>query len=281
MRLYGKMFREAYILWSRHNAPRLGAALAYYTVLSLAPLLIAVVAVCGIFFGDAAVRGQIQWQIQSTVGPEAAAVVQTLLKGARQPGAGILASSLGFLVLLTGASGVFVELRDTLNYIWDAPPSTSTGVWGLLRYRFVAFATVLGIGFLLIVSLIMSAAIQAAGSFAARYLALPAAVLEGINFAISFAVTSLLFALIYKIIPEVPNTWGDVTVGAIFTAALFTAGKFAIGLYLGKAGVGSAYGAAGSLIVLLVWVYYSSQVFLYGAEFTHVWALRRGTAAAA
>jgi membrane protein len=138
---------------------------------------------------------------------------------------------------------------------------------------------VLGIGFLLIVSLIMSAAIQAAGHFAARHLAVPAFALEAVNFLITFAVTSLLFALIYKIIPEVPNTWSDVTVGAIFTAALFTAGKFAIGLYLGEAGVGSAYGAAGSLIVLLVWVYYSSQVFLYGAEFTYVYAHRHGSLA--
>jgi membrane protein len=279
MTLIWKLLKQAADQWSKHNAPRLGAALSYYTALSLAPLLLAVVALCGLFFGEEAVRGQVYWEIKGVVGSQAADVVQSLLKDAHKPGAGTLASIVGFAVLLSGASGVFVELRDTLNYIWDAPPDTTTGLWGLLRYRFFAFAMVLGIGFLLIVSLVMTALIHALGAFAVRYLSVPEFALETMNFAISFAVTALLFALIYKVIPEVPNTWKDVSVGATFTAILFTVGKFAIGLYLGKAGVGSAYGAAGSLIVLLVWVYYSSQVFLFGAEFTYVYARHHGSPA--
>lgn len=272
MRLTWRLFKEAAALWSKHNAPRLGAALAYYTALSLAPLVVAVVAVSGLVFGEEAARGEIYWEIKDLVGSQAAAVVQTLLKSAHRPAAGIIASVVGFIVLLFGASGVFVELRDTLNYIFDAPASKSSGLWELLRYRFFSFAMVLGIGFLLMVSLTISAVIQAMGAFAAHYVAIPPAGLEAINFAVSFAVISLLFGLIYKVIPEVSNRWSDVSVGAVITAALFTAGKLALGLYLGKAGVGSAYGAAGSLIVLLVWVYYSSQVFLFGAEFTFVYS---------
>jgi membrane protein len=272
MHLRWHLFKEAAEKWSQHNAPRLGAALAYYTALSLAPLVVAVVAVSGLVFGDDVVRDRLYWQIQPVIGSQAADVVRQILKDAHQPGAGILASTVGFIVLLSGASGVFIELRDTLNYIWDVPPSKSTGLWGLLRYRFFSFAMVLGIGFLLMVSLTLSAVIQALGAFATRHIPIPAAGMETVNFALSFIVTSILFALIYKVIPEVSNTWRDVSVGAVITAALFTAGKFAIGFYLGRAGVGSAYGAAGSLMVLLVWVYYSSQVFLYGAEFTYVYA---------
>jgi membrane protein len=272
MRLRWQLFKDAASLWSLHNAPRLGAALAYYTALSLAPLVVAVVAISGLAFGDDVVRDRIYWQIQPVVGSQAADVVKMLLKDAHQPGQGILATLVGFVVLLSGASGVFVELRDTLNYIWEVPAPKSSGLWQLLRYRFFSFAMVLGIGFLLMVSLTLSAIIQAAGALAARHIPMPAYGMEAINFVLSFVVTSFLFALIYKVIPEAPKTWPDVAVGAVITAILFTAGKFAIGLYLGRAGVGSAYGAAGSLMVLLVWVYYSSQVFLYGAEFTVVYA---------
>ncbi len=273
------LFMEAASQWSKHNASRLGAALAYYSVLSLAPLVVVVVAICGFAFGEQAVQGQVYWQIKDLVGSQSAAVVQTLLKQAHQPSAGILASVAGFIVLLLGASGVFIELRDTLNYIWDAPVPKSSGVWSVVRLRFFSFAMILGIGFLLIVSLAFSAAIQAVGKYAAHYITMPAAMLETVNFIVTFLATSFLFALIYRFIPEVPIDWADVGMGSVVTAALFAIGKFLIGLYLGKAGVGSAYGAAGSLVVLLVWVYYSSQIFLYGAEFTHVYALHRGSPA--
>ena len=272
-------FREAASQWSKHNAPRLGAALAYYTVLSIAPLLVVVVALCGFAFGGDAVRGQVYWQIKDVVGSEGAAFVQTLLKAANRPSQGIAASTFGFLVLLVGASGVFTELRDTLNFIWDAPAPPSGGIVAMVRYRVFSFTMVLGIGFLLMVSLAVSAMIQAAGGWASNHMALPPATLEAINFVVTFLITSLLFAFIYRLIPDVPIDWEDVAVGAIVTAGLFAGGKFLIGLYLGTAGVGSAYGAAASLVVLLVWVYYSSQIFLYGAEFTHVCALHRGSRA--
>jgi membrane protein len=276
MNLHWRLFREAAAQWSEHNAPRLGAALAYYTVLSLAPLLVVVVAVSGFAFGEDAVRGQVYWQIKGVVGSEGAMAVQTLLKAAHRPTTGLVSSIVGFFILLIGASGVFMELHDALNYVWDAPQNSGSGIWNMLRLRFFSFAMVLGIGFLLIVSLALSAVIQAAGAYASRFIATPPLVLEATNFVITFIVTSFLFALIYKLIPEVPINWSDVVAGAVVTSALFALGKFGIGVYLGKAGVGSPYGAAGSLVVLLVWVYYSAQIFLYGAEFTHVYALQRG-----
>lgn len=273
------LFKEAAANWSTHNAPRLGAALAYYTVLSIAPLLVVIVAICGFAFGEDAVRGQVYWQIKDLTGNESAAAIQSMLKTAHHPGTGIFATIVGFLTLLAGASGVFLELRDTLNYIWNAPVKSSGGLWLMLRYRFFSFAMVLGIGFLLMVSLAVSALIAALGAYASHFISIPAPVLEVVNAVVTFAATSLLFALIYRLIPEVPIQWKDVITGSIFTAALFAAGKFLIGLYIGRASVGSAYGAAGSLVVMLVWVYYSSQIFLFGAEFTHVYAQRRGSPA--
>jgi membrane protein len=269
------IFREAASEWSRHNAPRLGAALAYYTVLSLAPTLVIVAAVCGFVFGEQAVVGKIYWQIRDVVGSQTASIVEALLKSAHRPAAGILATLLGVIALLVGASGAFMELRDALNYIWDVPARTGSGAWGLVRDRFYSFAMVLGVGFLLIVSLALSAMTQAAASYSGRYISIPAPAVAAGNFLTTFLVTSILFALIYRIVPEVRVDWQDVAIGSMMTAALFAAGKLLIGFYLGKAGVGSAYGAAGSVVVLLVWVYYSAQVFLYGAELTHVVALRR------
>ena len=271
------LFSDAASKWSDHNAPRLGAALAYYAVLSLAPLLVLVVAICGFAFGEQAVRGQLYWQIRSTVGDQAAQFVQTLIRDAHRPGRGLIASTIGFLILIFGASGVFVELRDTLNYIWDVPVSSS-GIKGLLRHRFFSFAMVLGIGFLLIVSFTVSALIQAAGDYSKQFISLTPRFLEFLNFLVTFLTTSFLFGLMYRLIPERRVDWEDVATGSVLTAILFAIGKFLIGFYLGRASVGSAYGAAGSLVVLLVWVYYSSQIFLYGAELTRVCADSRRAA---
>ena len=272
MRLKWSFFREAGCQWSAHNAPRLGAALAYYTVLSLAPLLVVVAAICGSAFGDAAVRGELYWQIKDVVGSQSAEAIQTLLAGAHRPSAG-LAGVLGFGVLVAGASGVFAELRDTLNYIWDAPLPVSSGLGSMIRYRAYSIAMALGLGFLLMASLALSAGVQSV------HIVLSPGLLELSNFIATLLFTAILFALIYRIVPQVPVDWGDVGIGSGVTAVLFTLGKFLIGVYLAKAGVGSAYGAAGSLIVLLVWVYYSAQVFLFGAEFTHVYASHRGSPA--
>jgi membrane protein len=265
--------------WSEINAPRLGAALSYYTMLSMAPLLVVCIAIASLVFGAKAAQEQIAYQIQSVVGPQGSETIQTLLAHADQPAQGVTAAVFGFLVLLFGASGVFVELHDSLNMVWGVQSPSGTGLLGILKYRFFSFAMVLGVGFLLLVSLVLSAAIAAAGKFFAHYLPAPEPVLHAGNLLFSFLVVTVLFALIYKVVPDVHIEWKDVWIGAGVTSLLFSLGKFLIGLYLGKAGVGSAYGAAGSLVVFLVWVYYSAQIFFLGAEFTHSFAERHGSRA--
>lgn len=264
--------------WNAHNAPRLGAALAYYTVLSIAPLLVVVVAIASFVFGEDAAKGQLVWEIQDTVGAQAAKSIQALLQSAHQPATGVLATVLGVGTLLIGASAVFGELRDSLNLIWNVPVPEGSGLWGMIKYRFFSFAMVLGIGFLLLVSLVLSAVVAWMSKYIGDFGSVPATVLHAGNLTLSFLVITLLFALIYKLIPDVPIRWRDVWMGAAATSILFTLGKAVIGLYLGRAGIGSAYGAAGSLVVLLVWVYYSAQIFFFGAEFTHVYAMSKGDA---
>jgi len=273
------LFREAAKQWLAHNPSRLGASLAYYAVLSLAPMLVVAVAICGTVFGDQAARGEVYDKIKDFVGPQAAGVVQTVLMAAHKPKAGIVASITGFAVLLIGASGVFGELRSILNLIWEAPPPGPTTVKSFVKQRVFMFAMVTGAGLIVMATLALSAILQAAGTFADRFVRFSPAMAEGGNALVSFLVFSALFAMIYKAIPEVDVAWKDVALGGVLTAALFVIGKFLLGLYLGRASVGSPYGAAGSLIVLLVWVYYSSQIFLYGAEFTCVYARRRGSKA--
>jgi membrane protein len=206
-------------------------------------------------------------------------VIQTVLENAREPETGALATIFGVLTLLFGASGVFVELRDALNRAWEVKARQVSGVVALIRDRVLSFGMVLAVGFLLLVSLVVSAALAAAGKFVEGILPLPEFVLQGVNFLTSIAVITLLFAMIYRFVPDVKIAWRDVWLGAGMTALLFTVGKFAIGMYLGKAGVGSAYGAAGALVVFLVWVYYSAQIFFFGAEFTQVYAHSRGSRA--
>jgi membrane protein len=264
--------------WMDHDAQTLGAAIAYFTVLSLAPLLIVALAIAGLVFGRDAARGAIISQLGGLVGSEGAQVIQTVLTKAQSPSSGIIASVLGIVTLLFGASGVFSALRNALNRIWDAKPKEG-GFMATVRAQFLSFGMVLGIGFLLLVSLVLSAGLAAMGKYLGGILPVPPAVLEIINLLVTFAVVTLLFALIYRVLPSVSIPWSDVWIGAAVTALLFSLGKFCIGLYLGKASVGSAYGAAGSLIVLLVWVYYSAQIFLFGAEFTHVYSLERGSRA--
>jgi membrane protein len=269
-----RIFQDAGLAWSRHNATRLGAALAYYAVLSLAPTLVVILAISGAIFGKQAARGEIYWQVRDVAGSQIAAAVQGLLKSAYAPRAGFVAGALGFATILFAASGLFVELRDTLNFIWNAPVQKRTVAWQLVRDRFLAFAMVIGTGCLLTVSLGLTAVVQARSLYADGYMQLPAPLLESANFLVSLAVTTIVFALIYRVIPEARVDWRDVAVGSVLTALLFSAGKMLLGVYIGKAGVGSAYGAAGSLVVLLVWIYYSAQIFLYGAEFTYAWAQR-------
>ena len=259
--------------WVDHNTPRLGAALAYYTVLSMAPLLVVAIGIAGLVFGDQAARGEIVSQISDLVGNDIGRIVQDLLKSAHQQDHGIAASVFGGVTLLIGASAVFGELRDSLNLIWNHETKT-IGFTGFIRYRLFTFAVVMAVGFLLLVSLVVNTMLAFLSTLVGSFIAVPPTVALVLEPLISIVVTTLLFALTYKYIPDVPVKWRDVQIGALFTAILFSVGKSLIGLYLGKASVGSAYGAAGSLVVLLVWVYYSSQIFFFGAEFTKVYSER-------
>lgn len=272
--LLGKTWTE----WNEDQAPRLGAALAYYTVLSLAPLLLLLIAIAGLVFGEEAARGQLMGQIQGMVGSEGAEAVQEMVRNASKPGSGIIASIVGFAVLIFGASTVANELKSSLNQIWDIDPhTTGTGMKSMVKQRSKALVVVLGCGFLLLVSLAVSSFLAAAGSFVGHLLPLPEPVLHLLNALVGIVVITGVFGFMFKYLPDVNIEWRDVFLGALFTSVLFAIGKFAIGLYLGKASLGSSYGAAGSLVVLLVWVYYSSQILFFGAEFTQVYAETHGS----
>jgi len=255
----------------------MGAALSYYTVFSLAPLLIIVIAVAGVVFGQEVVQGEIFAQLQGLLGDEGAAAVQDMLKSANGPKSGMLATVVGVGLLVFGATSVFAELQTDLDRIWKVPLREDPGMWALVRDRMLSFGMVLGVGFLLLVSLIVSAALSAFGRWSQSWLAGPEGMMQAINFLVSFALITGLFAMIYKILPRAPIAWRDVWIGSAFTALLFTIGKFAIGLYIGRSHLSAAYGAAGSLVVVLVWVYYAAQIFLLGAEFTYVYAKTHGS----
>ena len=270
--------KESLVAWIDDYAPSMGAALAYYTIFSIAPLLLIVIAVAGFFFGEDAARGAIFAQLHGMLGTEGAAAVQGLLKSVNHPAESIVATLIGLITLLIGATTVFGELQDALNRIWRAPAAANSGgLASLLRARVLAFGMILGIGFLLMVSLLLSAGLAALGTWWGPLFGGWEALLHLVNFVVSFAIITALFAMIYKIMPRVAVAWRDVWIGAAVTALLFTVGKFLIGLYIGKSGVTSGFGAAGSLVVLLLWVYYSTQIFLLGAEFTWVYAHRYGS----
>ncbi|HEV6965933.1 YihY/virulence factor BrkB family protein [Roseateles sp.] len=264
--------------WVDDYAPSMGAALSYYTVFSLAPLLVIVLSVAGLVFGDEAVRGEVFGQIAGLMGPQAAKGVQDMLAAVSKPGTGAFGTAAGVVVLLIGATTVFAELQDALDRIWRAPARLKpSGPWALVRARLLSFGMILGVAFLLMVSLVAGAAISALGKWWGGWFAGWEAVAQAIDAALGFAMTTAVFALIYKVMPRVKVGWGDVWVGAAVTALLFTAGRFLIGLYIGKTGVASGFGAAGSLAVVFVWVYYSTQVLLVDAEFTWIYAQRLGS----
>jgi membrane protein len=272
-----QLFKTTFSEWSEDKAARLAAALAYYTVVALAPLLVIVIAIAGLAFGQEATQGQVVGQIASLVGQQSAEQIQGIIASASQPKSGILATVAGIVTLLFGASGVFGQLQDGMNTIWEVTAKPGRGILGLIKDRFLSLTMVFGVGFLLLVSLALSAALAAVGKFLGELLPLPEVVMLILSFIVSFAVITLLFAMIFKVLPDVKITWGDVWIGAAMTALLFTVGKILLGLYLGKSSVGSAYGAAGSIIVILIWVYYSAQILFFGAEFTQVYANRYGS----
>ena len=252
------------------------ASLSYYTVFSIAPLLLIAVAVAGFVFGKDAVTGQLHQELQGIVGDEGATAIQEMMKSASKPGRGVLASLLGFTMLVVGATGAFVELQDTLNDMWGVDKNKSSGVIGFLRARVLSLAMVVVIAFLLLVSLVVSTALSALGSYSASALPGWELALQVANVLFSFVVITVLFAAMYKLLPNVSIAWKDVWLGAAFTSILFAIGKLLIGLYLGKTSVSSSYGAAGSFAVLLIWVNFSSMILFFGAEFTQVFARSRG-----
>jgi membrane protein len=276
-RVVWSLLRETVFEWYEDRAPRLGAALAFYTVFALAPGLIVIIAVAALLLGQEAAQGQIIDQVQDLIGVAGAQAIQAAIESARSAGGSLVATGLGVLTLLFGLWGVFGELQDALNTIWGVTTRPWRGVIGAVKERFWSFTMVVGIGFLLLVSLAASAWLAAVGKFFAQVSPLPVAVMETANALLSFVTITLMFAVIYKLLPDVKITWQNVWVGAAVTALLFTIGKSLIGLYLGRSTVASVYGAAGSLIVILLWIYYSAQVVFFGAEFTKVYSRHFGS----
>ncbi len=271
------LFKETFEEWSKDKASRLAAALSYYTIFSIAPLLIIIIAVVGAVFGEDAARGAIETQLKDLVGPQSAALIQGAINNASQPQQGTIASIISIVVLLFGATGLFTELQDSLNTIWEVQPKPGRAVKNMLRQRFLSFAMILGIGFLLLVSLVMSTALSAAVTYFQNILPGFDVIWQLATFFISFAVTTILFGLIFKVLPDVKITWSDVIIGASLTSLLFSIGRYLLGQYLARATFTSTYGAAGSIVVLLFWVNYAAQILFFGAEFTQVYARRYGT----
>ena len=275
------LLKETLREWREDGATRLAAALAYYMTFSLAPLLVLIIAIAGLVGGREAAQNQTMAQVEDLLGSDGREFVQGMIESASRPTTGLLATLIGAVTLLFGALGVFGELQNSLNTIWEVKPKPARGFFdGMKRFvvdRLLSFTMVLGIGFLLLASLVISAALSALGEYIGTRWPVADIWLEVINFVISFAVITLLFAMIFKFLPEVNIVWRDVWLGAAVTSALFTLGKFLIGLYLGRSEVGNTFGAAGSLAILLIWIYYSAQILFLGAEFTQVYANRYGS----
>jgi membrane protein len=264
---------QLWAAWRADYATSMGAALAYYTMFSLAPLLLIVISVAGLVFGEAAARGEIQAQLDNLMGPRSASAVQDLLASVRQPSQGVAATALGVVLLLAGAASVFGELQDALDRIWRAPAKGPANGWlALLRSRLLSIGMILALGFLLTVSLVASAVVAALGNTLKPFFAGWDTVVALGSSIGGFLLAAALFALIFKVMPRVHVMWKDVWIGALFTAGLFALGKSLIGLYIGRSGAASGFGAAGSLVVVLLWVYWSAQILLIGAEFTWVYA---------
>ena len=265
MRRVFDLLKTAWSEFVADKAQRLAAALAYYTLFSIAPLLLIAIAIAGLVFGRGHAQAQIVAQLRMLTGPAGSKAIEEMLISAAKPKAATLAIVIGFATLLFGAAGVFGQLKDALNTIWNVPEKQSRGIMAMLKDQFLSFGMVFGVGFLLLVSLVIDAVLSA----------LDATLWQPIQLVVSFAVVTVLFAMIFRFVPDVRVEWRDVWFGSAFTAILFVLGKFALGLYLGKSAIGSSYGAAGSLVVLLVWIFWSANILFFGAEFTQVYASQR------
>ena len=268
----GILLQDALRGWLEHRAQRLGASLAFYTTLALAPLTIIAIAVAGYFFGEEAARGGIVDQIEHLVGRDGAIAIESLIQKASEPHQSRMATVISVVLLLFGATGVFAELKDSLDIIWEVKRKPGLGIWLIVKTQLLAFAVVVGTGFLLLVSLLLTAVLTALTYWVSQWLTVPVWTAYLLDLLVSFLVITFLFALIFKLLPDVTVSWKDVWIGAVFTAVLFMIGKFLIGLYIGSASVGSVYGAAGSLVIVLVWTYYSSQILFFGAELIRAYA---------
>ncbi len=271
------LLKQTFQEWNEDKAPRLGAALAYYTVFSIAPLLVILIAIAGMFFGADAARGQISTQIDHIVGSQAAQFIEQMIESARKPSDSIVATVIGLGTLILGAMGVFGQLQDALNTIWEVQPKPGQGFVQTIKGRLTPFVMIIGVAFLLLSSLAVSAGIAAMGSWMQSWLPLPTFVLQAINFAIGFVVVTFMFALIFKVLPDVQIQWHDVWIGAAITTVLFMLGQIFLSWYVGKISAQSTYGAAGSLVAVLMWVYWTSQILFFGAEFTQVYANKFGS----
>ena len=275
-----KSFRDTILkageAWIDDKAPRIGAALAFYMALSLSPLLVIFLAIAGMIYGEEAARGGIADQIAGVVGEQSAKSIEEILANSKKPGSGILALVIGAVTLIFGATGVFGELQEAMNDVWKVRPKPGRPISTFLRARFLSFGMVMGVGFLLVVSLVLSTAMGAARQYMTDLLPALALVFQLLNFLLTFAVEFFLFGMIFKVLPDAKLSWRDVLFGALLTAGLFNVGKYLIVLYLSLGGVGSAFGAAGSVVALLVWIYYSTQILIFGAEVTKVVAERAG-----
>jgi membrane protein len=265
--------------WMNDRCLTMGAAIAYYTVFSLAPMLILVIATAGLAFGQEAARGAIVRQFAGLMGREGAAALQAMIESASNTGAGIVATVIGVVTLLLAATGAFAEMQAALNVIWKAEPPKVNAVWGLIRQRLLSLSLILAIGFLSLVSLVISTALAAFGDYLTGALPGVEVIVQALNFVVSFLVIAALFAMIFKLLPDATIAWRDVRFGALVTALLFTVGKFLISLYIGSSSVASSYGAAGAFVIILLWIYYSAQIFLFGAEITRAYAESHGTRA--
>ena len=266
------LIRDTGVSWVDHKDARQGAALAYYSVFSFGPLVVIAIAVAGFVFGREAARGEVEAQLRGLLGGPAANALDAMLAGADKPAQGALATIIGTVILLFTAVGVVVQLKDAFNTVWEVDPKKISGLWQFIREYLVSIAAIIGLGFLLLISLLVTTALSLLGKYFGDQV--PAVTMQILGSAASFAVITCLFAMMFKWLPDTPVAWRDVWLGAAITAALFELGKLAIGLYIGRQALDSTYGAASSLVVLLIWVYYSSQIVLFGAEFTHVYARR-------
>jgi membrane protein len=276
-RAWLELLRETFREWQKDNCLRLGAALSFYTLLSLAPLLVVTIALVALFFGERMAHGEVMGRVEALLGADTAGAVREMVERASQPRSGLLATAIGLAMSALGASGLFGQLQQALNDIWDVRPETRGGIRGMLKKRASSFSMLLLIGFLLMVSLGAGAALTALSERIAGLFPGAAAASRAADVGISLLVTSALFALLFKVLPDLSIRWSDVAIGAVFTALLFSIGRVGIAYYLGRTSGTSVYGAAGSLVALLLWIYYSSQLLFLGAEFTQVWARRHGS----